>query len=76
MYYISCMLLGTKYLIGQSNIRITVYIQQLDLTVRDLVAGYNDDGEGGAVEFADKLGRFYVRGDIRFVRIVIRRKLN
>ncbi len=23
-------------------------IQQLDLTIRDLVAGYHDDGEGGA----------------------------
>jgi len=26
-------------------------IQPLDLTVRDLVAGYHDDGEGGLVAY-------------------------
>ena len=36
-------------------------IELIDLTVRGLVAGYNDDG--GVVDFADKLRRFYVRGD-------------
>ena len=30
-------------------------IQQLDLTVRDLVAGYFDDGEGGVVGYDGKL---------------------
>ena len=52
-------------------------IQQLDLTVRDLVAGYRDDGDGdgGAdTDFADKLSRFYVNGNRKYARIVIRRK--
>ena len=48
-------------------------IELLDLTVRDLVEGYHDDG--GVVDFAGKLGRFYVRGDRIYVRTVIRRKL-
>ena len=30
-------------------------IQQLDLTVRDLVAGYHDDGDGGVVGSGGKL---------------------
>ncbi len=30
-------------------------IQQTDLTVRDLVADYRDDGEGGAVGYGGKL---------------------
>ncbi len=30
-------------------------IQQLDLSVRDLVAGYHDDGEGGVVGYGGKL---------------------
>ena len=43
-------------------------IQQLDLTVRDLVAGYRDDGEGGVV------GKFYVNGKRKYARIVIRHR--
>ncbi len=30
-------------------------IELLDLTIRDLVAGYHDDGEGGVVGYGDKL---------------------
>jgi len=30
-------------------------IHQLDLTVRDLVAGYHDDGEGGVVGYGGVL---------------------
>ncbi|MCY3797742.1 MAG: hypothetical protein OXG84_08035 [Chloroflexi bacterium] len=50
-------------------------IQQLGLTVRDLVAGCHDDDDGGVVDFAGKLGRFYVRGDRKYARIVISRKV-
>jgi len=32
-----------------------VKIQQFDLTVRDLVAGYHDDGDGGVVGYRGKL---------------------
>ena len=31
-------------------------IQQLDLTVRDLVAGYHDGGEGGVVGYGRDAG--------------------
>ena len=30
-------------------------IQPLDLTIRDLVAGYRDDGEGGVVGYGGRL---------------------
>ncbi len=49
-------------------------IQLIDLTVRDLVAGYHDDGEGGVRGYGGKLGRFYVRGDRKYARIVVRRR--
>ncbi|MDE2857716.1 MAG: hypothetical protein OXN94_07695 [Chloroflexota bacterium] len=32
---------------------------QLDPTVRGLVTGCHDDGDGGVLDFAGKLGRFY-----------------
>ena len=34
---------------------VAMKIQQLDLTIRDLVAGYHDDGEGGVVGYGRKL---------------------
>ena len=46
-------------------------IELIDLSVRDLVAGYHDDG---VVDFAGNLGRFYVRGDRKYGRIVFRRR--
>lgn len=49
-------------------------IQQFDPTVSDLVAGYQDDGYDGVVDFAGKLNRFYVRGDRKYARIVIHYK--
>ena len=47
-------------------------IELLDLSIRDLVAGYRDDGDGGVRGYGGQLGRFYVRGDRKYARIVIR----
>jgi len=51
-------------------------IELLGLTVRDLVEGYSDDGEGGVRGYGGNLGSFYVRGDRQYIRNVTRRKLN
>lgn len=42
-------------------------IQQLDLTVRDLVAGYHDDGDGGVVGYGGALDFRCKRGPSRDV---------
>ncbi len=49
-------------------------IELLELTVRDLVEGYHDDGEGGVASYGGKLGRFYVNGKRKYARIVVRRR--
>lgn len=47
-------------------------IELNDITVRELVEGYEDDG--GVFGYVGKLGRFYVRGDSEYARIVVRHR--
>ncbi len=49
-------------------------IELIDLTVRDRVEDFSADGEGGVVDYGGKFGRFYVRGDRKYARIVTQRK--
>ena len=49
-------------------------IELIDITVRDLVAGYHDDGSVGVVGYGGKLDRFYVRGDRKYAWVVVRRR--
>ena len=44
-------------------------VELIDFTVRELVEGYD-----GVVGNGGKLDRFYVRGDRKYARVVVRRK--